>query len=187
VATRVTFLCAAATALSRVGAFPDRHAPLDDGGQRKAAALRLDRARCDRIVTSPDRAATETLAALGQAGEIDAAVADMDFGAWAGRSFDAIAADDSGPLAAWFADPAGAAPDGETLEAVRVRVGAWLDRLVDAPCAMLVVSHTAVLRGAIAHVLAVPVAATLAIDVAPLATLVVSHHGRWRMQELTAA
>lgn len=186
-ATRVTFLCAAATALSRVGAFPDRHAPLDDGGQRKAAARRLERARWDRIVTSPDRAATDTLAALGQAGEIDAAVADMNFGAWAGRSFDAIAAEDSAPLAAWFADPAGAAPGGETLEAVQVRVGAWLDRLVGSPQAMLVISHAAVLRVAIAHVLAVPVSATLAIDVAPLATLVVSHHGRWRMQELTAA
>ena len=119
--------------------------------------------------------------------EREDAIADMDHGIWTGRTFDALAAEDPAPLTEWFADPTRAAPGGETMEAVRIRVGAWLDGCVNGPTPLLAVTHATVLRAAIAHVLAVPVAATLAIDVAPLALLTLSHNGRWRLRELAAA
>lgn len=186
-ATRLTFLCAAATAASRSGGFPDPDATLDQGGARKAAALRLGAGRWDRIVSSPSRAARDTAAALGLAAEIEPALADMAFGAWSGRSFDVIAAESAEPLMDWFADPTSAAPGGETLGDVAARVGAWLDGSIDGPPAILAISHASVLRAALAHALALPLAATLQIDVAPLATLVLSHNGRWRLQALGEA
>ncbi len=179
-AIRLTLLCAGATALSRTAAFAHPDAPLDAGGAAKAAAL-SPRASPGRIVSSPHRAAIETVAALGVTAEIAPLLADMDFGAWSGRRFAEL---DDAELAQWLADPTGATPGGETLNAVAARVGGWMDACVSADGPILAVSHAAVLRAAIAHALSVPVAATLQIDIAPLMLLDLSHHGRWRVQEL---
>lgn len=177
---RLTLLCAGATALSRTAAFPHPDTPLDADGAAKARALSL-RAPFTRIVSSPHRAAAETVAALGITAEIEPLLADVDFGAWSGKRFAELEEDE---LAQWFADPTGATPDGETLHMVAARLGGWMEGCLDAHGSILAVSHAAVLRAAIAHALCVPVAATLQIDIAPLMLLDLSHHGRWRVQEL---
>jgi len=179
--TRLVLLCAGATAATRAARFADPAEPLDAGGRAKAQALVLAGPAADRCRVSPAAAAGETAALIGVAAEVDPALRDIDAGDWTGRGLDAL---DPAALAAWLAAPEAGAPGGETMAAVRDRVGAWLDALGEER--VLAISHAAVLRAAIAHALDVPVAATMAIDIAPLSVVVLSRHGRWRLQELRA-
>jgi broad specificity phosphatase PhoE len=183
-ATRLTFLCASATTSSRIGGFPAPDEPLDEGGLRKATAFRLRGAEPDLVVTSPSRAAIETAAAIGRTADIEPAIGDLGFGEWSGRALSDIETHDPSALLAWLADPTGATPGGETMAALISRVGAWLDAQAGSDRTILVIGHAAVMRAAIAHCLALPVAATMRIDIAPLASLRLSFHRQWRLQEL---
>ena len=175
---RLVLLCAAATAARRGPGFPDPADPLDAGGIAKARGLRLEGPPPERVVTAPDGAARETAAMLALSAEAVDALADRDHGAWTGCGFDAI---DPEALTGWFAAPAAAPPGGESMAAVAARVGPWLAGLDGR---VLAITHAAVIRAAIAVALDVPVAATLAIDVAPLTSVVLSRQGRWRLQAL---
>ncbi len=179
---RLLLLCAGATAATRTARFAQPDDALDPAGLAKLRALRLGAAASWRCVVAPERSARETAAALAPIPAEEPALADQDAGTWRGR---ALASLPAAELAAWLAAPARGAPGGESLEAVRARVGAWLDPLSAAGEGQwLAVTHAAVIRAALAHALALPVAATLAIDVAPLATVALSFTDRWRLREL---
>jgi broad specificity phosphatase PhoE len=180
----VTFLCAGATASSRIGAFPAPDEPLDEGGARKAAAFRLNGPKPDIVVVSPSRAATETADALGFEAAQEPCLADLDFGDWSGRSLADVEAREGLALPAWLADPARALPGGESMAELVVRVGGWLDRHAGIDRTILGITHPAVMRAAIAHCLSMPVASVMRIDAAPLSALRLSFHGQWRLQEL---
>ena len=174
--TRLVLLCAAATAARRGPGFPDPADPLDAGGIAKARALQLEGPAPERVMAPPDRAGRETAALLGVSASDDAALAERDHGAWTGCGFDAI---DPAALTAWLAAPEAAPPGGESMTQVAARIGPWLAGLDGR---VLAITHAAVIRAAIAVALDMPVAATLAIDVAPLTSVVLSRHGRWRLQ-----
>ncbi|MGK6323905.1 histidine phosphatase family protein [Sphingomonas sp. DT-51] len=179
---RLVLLCAGATAAMRAARFPDPDDPLDRAGLAKASALRLGGWANWPCRTSPARAAGETAAVLRLSASVEPALADQDAGAWRGCALDDIA---PAALATWLAAPEHGAPAGESLDAVRARVAAWLDTLAaGGEARLLAVTHAAVIRAALAHVLGVPTAATLAIDVAPLTAAVLSFSDRWRVQEL---
>lgn len=180
--TRLTLLCAGATRSTRLGCFPDPGEPLDDGGRAKVRALLRDWPGTTRAYVSPAAAARETAQLLAVAGEQVSALRDQDAGAWAGRGLDDIG---EAAFAQWLAAPERGAPGGENMAAVRARVGAWLDALE--PGRVLAVTHAAVIRAAIALALDVPCAAVLGIDVAPLTRVMLSRHGRWRLQALMPA
>jgi broad specificity phosphatase PhoE len=182
--TRLVLLCAGGTASARAGGFPDPAEPLDEGGRAKAAALALVGPAADRCWTSPARAACETAELVGVTAAIESALRDIDHGEWTGRAFGDI---DPAALTAWLAAPDQATPGGEAMAALVERVGRWLDTVGEEGGAALAISHAAVIRAALAHALGLPAAATLAIDVAPLSATVLSHHGRWRLQELRRA
>jgi broad specificity phosphatase PhoE len=179
---RLVLLCAGATAATRRARFPDPDDPLDRGGEAKVRALRLGAAGDWPCCTSPARAARETAAIVAPAAVVVDALADQDAGRWRGQELAAIAPD---ALGAWLAAPERGPPEGESLDAVRARARVWLDRCArgDTP-RLLAVTHAAVIRGALAHVLGIAPAATLAIDVAPLSLAVLSFSDRWRVQEL---
>ena len=179
--TRLVLLCAGATAATRATRFADPAEPLDAGGRAKVQALALTGPAAERCWVSPAAAARETAALIGVVAAEEPALRDIDAGDWTGRSLDGLPA---AALADWLAAPEAGAPGGESMAAVRDRVGAWLDALAEGR--VLAVSHAAVLRAAIAHALAVPVAAMMAIDIAPLSVVVLSRHRRWRLQELRA-
>jgi broad specificity phosphatase PhoE len=183
-ATRLTFLCAGATAASRIAAFPSPDEPLDDGGARKAAAFDVRGPRPDLIVSSPSRAAIETANAIGLHAAIEPEVADLDFGDWSGRTLPDLEDREAPALMAWLADPTRATPGGEAMAELVARVGGWMDRHAGSDRNLFAVSHAAVVRAAIAHSLSAPVASIMRVDVAPLAALELSFNGQWRLQEL---
>ncbi|MBB4618182.1 histidine phosphatase family protein [Sphingomonas abaci] len=176
--TRLVLLCAAATQSRREPGFPGPADPLDAGGIAKARMLRLEGPAPERVMLAPDRAGRETAALLGLSGGEAKALAERDHGAWSGCGFDAI---DPAALTAWLAAPEAAPPGGESMAAVAARVAPWLAALDGR---VLAITHAAVIRAAIGVALDVPVAATLAIDVAPLTSVILSRHGRWRLRAL---
>ncbi len=180
--THLVLLCAGTTASFRAARFPDPGDPLDEGGRAAVRRFVPARRTPGRCVIAPTAAARETAALLALAGEEEPALADLDAGDWAGRGMAAV---NAAALATWLAAPEAGAPGGESMAAVAGRVGQWLDGL--ATGSILAVTHVAVIRAAIAHALAVPVAAALGIDVTPLMQVTLSRHGRWRVQELRRA
>ncbi len=184
-ATRLVFLCHAATRSMREGAFSDPDEPIDDGGKRKAEGLAI-RPAPDVVVSAPALAARQTVEILGLAANVDIALADMTCGAWRGRSLAEVQATEPEALMGWLRDPASGTPGGETFAQVVARVSAWMDGQAQGDARVLAVTHANVMRAALAHVLDIPPAAAFRIDVAPLSRLTLSFNRVWRFQGLGA-
>lgn len=183
-ATRLTMLCTGATASSRIGAFPSPDEPLDDGGARKVRAFRPIGRLPDLAVSSPCRAAIETLGLLGHQAQPEPLLADLDYGDWSGCLLAAVQETEPDRLTAWLSDPTQPTPGGEAPSALVARAGSWIDLYAGRANAIAAVCPAAVIRAALSHALAMPLAAAMRIDIAPLTTMVLSYHGQWRLQEL---
>ncbi len=160
-----------------------RHGAVDTGGERlayghtdlepssegvaQAAALRgalRERLAPPDVVFSSDlrrcRAMAETVAAAWRAPLVlDPELREQHMGAWEGRSWRALTAEDEPRVQAWWGDFARARPPGgESLADVQARaVGWWRRHLPDlVGRRVLVVTHLGVLRGLMCHLLGVP-------------------------------
>ncbi|KAA9013334.1 histidine phosphatase family protein [Sphingobium limneticum] len=182
--TSLLLLCAGPTRASRQGGFPAIDEALDEGGQRDAAALVLPVRFRDAVQSSPTLSAIETAQAMGVTPLPQPALRDIDHGRWAGHDFATIATEEPEALAQWLADPARGGPDGESLHACQLRVGGWLDALAATGASICALTHPMPIRAAIAHALAMPLRASLSIDIAPLSRTTLSFNGRWRLQSL---
>jgi broad specificity phosphatase PhoE len=112
------------------------------------------------------------------------ALADCDFGSWRGRGLDEIVATDPTGAAAWIGDPAATPHGGESLVALMARVGTWLDGF-ERRDHTLAVTHPAVIRAAIAHVLLAPPAGFWRIDIEPRSlTDLRREAGRWTLRSV---
>lgn len=167
---RVRLIAHAATRAMRTGTFPDDDA-LDAHALAQVADART-RLQCPSGATAlcgPARCARQTAAALALPAAIEPALADCDYGAWRGRRLADIAHDAPAQLHAWLTDPAAAPHGGESFDAVRRRVAAWLDRL---PAGDIVaITSAAVIRAALAHAAGAAPESAWRADVAPLSTV----------------
>ena len=186
-ATRLIFLCAAATASSRIGAFPSTAEPLDADALRKAEAVHLRASQPDLVLSSPSKAAIETAEAFKLDALFEPLVADLDYGEWAGRTLEEVHLKSPEMLERWMADPSLAPPGGETMASLIERMATVIDRSVGEMRSGVIVTHAAPIRAAMAYALAIPIPSAMRIDMAPLTTLTLSHHGVWRLQELRQA
>jgi alpha-ribazole phosphatase len=94
---------------------------------------------------------------------LDARLQEMHFGAWEGRSFDAIGA----AIDEWAADPLGfRAPGGESAQEMARRALHWLDEQLAATPAqpLVVVAHGGPLRAIAGNLLGLPAERWLALD-----------------------
>lgn len=144
---------------------------LSDEGRAGALALgrRLRGVAFDRVVSSPLRRAIETASPLAKAArrtlEIDARLAEMDYGEWEGRTYAEIDARDLEYRRRWEDDPAALrCPGGESGDEVADRCRAFLaDAIVaagngtEAGGRILVVAHATVNRIILCVALGVPV------------------------------
>lgn len=185
---RLHLLAHAATAASRQARFPADE-PLDDGGRRAASAVSLTAP--DHLWCGPGRRCRETAALVLPGRAIDgAAPGGPASGAWAGRAPGELAAEDPAALQAWMTDPETAPPGGESLAALRSRVGGWMDELDadDDRGVTVAVVDPPVVRAAVAHALGAGPAGLWRVDVAPLTLAVLTGRaGRWNLRALGAA
>ncbi len=174
----------APTDATRQSAFP-RDEPLDERARAAAARLaeRLPQ-RCE-AVSSPALRCRETALAAGLDPTPDPALAECDFGNWAGRSLADIDAADPGAARAWITDPDSAPHGGESLADFSERVARWLDGQARRSGNAVAVTHAGVVKGALVHALGAPIDSFWRIDVIPLAiTELHAHDGRWTISRV---
>ncbi|PLP59740.1 histidine phosphatase family protein [Mesorhizobium loti] len=164
---RFTMICCGMTALSRRGFFPADE-PLEDKAYGGISALAGSLDAADRAWTSPALRARLTAEALGLQATDTPALRDQDFGAWAGRAFDEVEQTRPDEAHAWLVDPGAAPPSGESFHDVASRLADLFDGLVAEPGHTIAVTHPAVIRAAILHVLKAPLTGFRFIDVEPL-------------------
>ncbi len=158
-----------ATAWTAEGRFQGQtDVPLSPHGQRQVAALaqRLTTEKFDLLYTSDLLRAWETAQAIAalQACVVqpEPRLREIAFGDWEGLTYAEIPQRDASALAAWEGDPCyHAAPGGETLSQMLIRVRAAYDSLVAIPQDMTV--------GVVAHGGALQLLLCCALGVAPQA------------------
>jgi broad specificity phosphatase PhoE len=141
-------------------------AALSERGRASAARLaeRLADVKIDRIVSSPMTRAVETahIVARGRGVEVDARLAELDYGAWEGLTVDEIERRFPGQFEQYDADPAGhRVGGGESGRQVARRLGRLVGELVDwaeadgGGLCCLLVGHSSVNRVLLAMLLEV--------------------------------
>lgn len=153
--------------------------PLDASGAAAARLLALPRA--DEVLVSPARRAAETAQhARLPVTAVEPALAECDFGRWAGLSLSEVADREPEAVKAWMTDPAAAPHGGESLLAVLARVRGWLEAQAARSGTAVAITHAGVVKAAVVAALDAPPAAFWRIDVAPLSlTELHAHDGRW--------
>jgi probable phosphoglycerate mutase len=170
---------------------------LGDMGKSQARAL-ADRFASENVVsvyTSPLERAVETAepiaARIGRPLERSADIIEIDFGAWSGRSFDMLADD---PLwSSWNSRRSTSRPpQGETMLEAQVRIVRAMEQLryLHAGGAVILVSHSDVIKAALLYHLGMPIDAYARLEISPasISTLVVGDWGSkvLRMNEVIA-
>jgi broad specificity phosphatase PhoE len=178
----------AATAATRAGGFPADE-PLDARGRAEAAALAGALPARAVGLSSPALRCRETAAAAGVAEpRVVEALAECDFGAWAGRTLADVAAASPADVGAWMEDPDAAPHGGESLAVFATRVAGWLDGEAAADGCAVAFTHGGVVKAALVHALGAPLAAFWRVDAAPLSvTELHAHDGRWTVTRMNAA
>ena len=131
---------------------------LDQMGRDQAEllAVRLSRETIDEVVTSPLERARQTAEPIAMRLNCPVSIADelneIDCGAWTGQSFESLSNDPRWAL--WNEARASAGtPDGETMRAVQVRAMALVRRLASRAGAVVLVTHSDVVKAIVADIL----------------------------------
>lgn len=149
---------------------------LDARGRAEAAAVARHVPGGARIVSSPRQRARETAAALSDTVEVSAALDEVDFGEFTGRTFAALR--DDRDWRRWNAERATArCPGGETMAEVVARAVGFV-----AACGegvTVAVTHADIVRGVVAHYLGLPLDRIFQFDCDPgsMTTLVLEGAG----------
>jgi broad specificity phosphatase PhoE len=148
------------TQANREGIFRGRgEVPLSPAGLKQAEELHVFFAPLEvqRVLSSPLQraAATAAICFPGRHIEVQELINNLDLGRWAGRKKKEIAGEEPELWRHWLEEPECMSfPDGESLAAVRERVGAFNRLLAAAPEKRIaVVSHRSVLKALLAEVL----------------------------------
>ena len=127
--------------------------PLDEVGERQAAAAAVAIGPADRVIASPLLRAQQTAAAFGVDVETDDRWIELDYGEWDGRPVRDVPPE---TWSRWRTDLSLRPPGGETLEELGDRVrGALEDLAGEASGHVVVVSHVSPIKAAVAWSLGV--------------------------------
>jgi broad specificity phosphatase PhoE len=112
---------------------------------------------------------------------VDPRLGPWDLGRWTGRSWDEL------DLSSWRADPSYAEHGGESLEGLMGRVGDLLRAWQGRSGRLAAVTHGAVIKCAVVHVLRAPIDAVWDLDVAHASVTELHSNGSvWRVTRVAA-
>lgn len=176
---RLTMICSGATEATRHARFPIDE-PLEARALARAAGLANTVDRIDRLWVGPSLRARQTAHALAADAIIKEELRDQDFGEWAGLTVAALKETQPEILSVWPAYPHAAPAGGESFADVRRRVSTLMDEMVSQRGHTVAVTHAALVRAAIVHVLGAPLSVFSSIDVEPLSIADFRSNGqRW--------
>ncbi|NIF16576.1 histidine phosphatase family protein [Pantoea sp. Cy-639] len=168
---QLTLVCHGLTEAQRVGRFALDDEPLRDPADVPGRVFGA--AHC---LSAPERRARQT--ADGLSARVDEGLRDADFGNWKGMPLKRL---DQQALQAWLSDPHATPHGGESIAALCLRVGHWMDTALGEGD-WVGITHPFVIRAAMLHALGAPLEVFHRIDVSPLARVCFSRYGKWRMQ-----
>ena len=178
----------APTKATRHVAFPADET-LDERGRDAAGALAAAVPARFGVLCSPSERCRQTAEAAGLAVDaIEPALAECDFGAWAGRTLEEVIAAEPAAGKVWMTDPDAAPHGGESLRAFASRVAMWLATQATRDGGAVAITHGGVVKAAVVAALEAPIDAFWRIDVTPLAiTELHAHGGRWTLTRANVA
>jgi broad specificity phosphatase PhoE len=178
----------APTQATRRFAFPVDES-LDEHGRDAAGALAAAVPARFGVLCSPAVRCRQTAEAAGLAVDaIDPALAECDFGTWAGRTLEEVIAEEPASGEAWMRDPDVAPHGGESLRAFVARVAQWLAAQAMLDGGAVAITHGGVVKAAVVAALDAPIDAFWRIDATPLAiTELHAHDGRWTLTRANVA
>jgi len=183
-APRLTLICHASTKALRAATFGGDD-PIDDIGRRKAEQLAGSIRRADQCWTSPALRARETATALGLTAAVEERLRDCDFGRWTGMKFTQVLLREPRKFASWISNPSSAPHGGESIPQVMERVAAWIREPGRDKIHTVAITHAAVIRAAIVHVIEAQLQSFWRIDVAPLSLTDLRTNGRrWVLRSM---
>ena len=148
----------------------------------------------DALITSPVRRTAESAEILGSqfelAPQVEAGIAEMEFGAWDGLSFTEIQETYPDDLASWLGSLDFAPTGGESFRVVQERVLAGRDRILadHTGQTVLVVSHVTPIKTLVADALGAPLDAIYKMELSPASVTVISYfRGGYGGNELLAS
>jgi broad specificity phosphatase PhoE len=181
--SRITFVSHALTAAIRRAVFPSDE-PLEDGEFEKLQQLKLRAPKAEQILCGPEQRARQTAEALGLAATVVNELRDCDYGAWRGRSLNELQSSDPEGLSLWLTHPESAPHGGESVAQIIDRSRKWLDASGQTGH-VIAVTHPAIIRATIVHVLSAPAVAFWRIDTAPATVTDLRFNGRnWTVRSL---
>lgn len=169
--------------------------PLSDVGRHQAQllALRVEALPTEALYSSPLSRALETACLVGQAlgrePVVDGRLAELNYGAWEGRTFDEIKRTEPAVYRAWDEDPGELAPpEGETGVHLIERATPFLEDVAQRHRSgnVVVVCHKTVCRLLACHIMGVPLAEyrrRIPMENAAL-NIFEAVEGKWRMVSL---
>jgi broad specificity phosphatase PhoE len=177
----LTFISHGATSATRAAAFPQDE-PVESRAVSNAAGL-VDRlGRTDRAWTSPALRARQTAAALSLNPIVNPSLRDCDYGSWAGRTLADVQAEEPAKVAVWLSDAKAAPHGGEALFDLFQRIAAWMNERIGEKGRAIAVTHVAVIRAALLHVLQAPASSFWRIDIEPLSMVQLRGDGtKWTL------
>ncbi|MEU9401065.1 histidine phosphatase family protein [Streptomyces sp. NPDC048242] len=180
--SRVLLVSPASSPALRQARFYDGLGPLDASGAARARAAAGSVPRADRAVRSPGARCHETASELGLDTDELPELATLDTGRWRGRTLEEVGTEEPEVLMRWLADPESAPHGGESVRALRERVGAWLES-TPKDARTLAVVEPEVIRAAVVHALRLPPEAFWRLDVLLLTVTELSgRSGRWNLR-----
>ncbi|WP_194273707.1 MULTISPECIES: histidine phosphatase family protein [Rhizobium] len=180
--TRLTWICHGATAANRNARFP-LDEPLEEAALQETAALGPLLARTDRTFVSPTSRARQTAEALNLPFMASTALAECDYGRWAGETMTGIHESDPDGLATWLSAPEAVPHGGESIAAVQARVERWMEDQSGTGGHTIAITHATVIRTAVLTALRAPLASFWRIDVEPLSLVQMTSNGsRWSLR-----
>ncbi|MDR3475271.1 MAG: histidine phosphatase family protein [Devosia sp.] len=158
---------------------------LDEIGRREAADLARMLPKVDRAMVSPGAAARQTAEVLGLDATVDERLRDCNYGRWQGLKFNQVLLREPRKLVSWIRHPETAPHGGETIPQVIARVSGWMRELTRLEGHTVAVTHSAVIRAAVVHVLEAELRSFWRVDVVPLAFADLRTNGRrWVLRSL---
>ena len=164
--TRLSLISHAATQAQRRAAFP-LDEPLEQQEISKINALSWIAPKAQKILSAPEQRAQQTAHALSLSATITPELQDCDYGVWRGRQLSDLQTQDPEGIATWLADPTASPHTGESIANLIDRVATWLDQQREGGHT-IAVTHPAVIRGAVVHILNAPLSSFWRVDIAPL-------------------
>ena len=182
---RITLICHATTRALRSATFGGDDS-LDETGRDQAQRLAGSLVSADDCWCSPALRARETAAALGLSATVDERLRDCDYGRWTGLKFQQVLLREPRKLVKWIRRPDSAPHGGESIPELLQRVVAWVGERSRDRGHTVAITHSAVIRAAILHVLQADLPSFWRIDILPLSRTELRTNGRrWVLRAIT--